>query len=98
MAAKTWNKRRAFGDFLMSLCAMAVVLGTLVAFDERAREQVLLRVNGAQASTDVAVAQSQARRMATVVIGVAKDQIEQRFPMMIFVVVATGLTLFMLRT
>jgi hypothetical protein len=98
VAAKTWDKRRAVGDFLMSLCALAIVLGTLVAFDARVRDQVMLRVNGAQASTDIAVAQSQARHLAALIVSVAREQADQHAPLMIFVVVATGLTLFMLRT
>jgi hypothetical protein len=98
VAAKTWDKRRAFGDFLLSLCALAIVLGTLVAFDTRVREQVTMRMSGAQASTDIAVAQSHAHRLVAVIVSVAKEQMQDHFPLMIFVVAASALTMFMLRT
>jgi hypothetical protein len=90
--------RRAFGDALISIGALAVLLLTLVAVDDRVREQVSYRFEGHTASGELADAGAFAKELATVVFDVAREQSISHAPMMIFVVVATVLVLFMLRT
>ena len=90
--------RRAFSDLLLSACAVIVLLGVLVAFDSRVREQASAMISGAGTSQEIAAAQSQAGQLASVVVGVVKEQADQHRPLMIFVVAATVLTLFMVRT
>jgi hypothetical protein len=90
--------RRALSDGLISAGALAFLLAILVVLDSRVREQVLLRLGGTQASADLAAAGSRARDLATVVFEVLKDQSHTHGTLMIFVVVATVLTLFMVRT
>jgi hypothetical protein len=90
--------RRAFSDVLLSVCALGVLLAALVAFDGRIRDEVAVRMNGARASTELVAAGTRARSLAAVVVEVAKDQSQQHRPLMMFVVAATVLTLFMVRT
>jgi hypothetical protein len=93
------NLRRTLGDLLLSVCALIVIGSVLIAFDSRVREQVTLRMTSAtQASSDVAAAESHAKRLGTMIAVVAKEQVQQHAPMTIFLVVATVLTVFMLRT
>ena len=98
MAAKTWNTRRTIGECMLSAFGALVVLAVIVAFDGRVREQVTMRFDTSQASSDVATMQAQAGTLGAIVADVVKDQAQNHAPMMIFVVAATALTVFMLRT
>lgn len=98
MAERPHNLRRTLGDLLLSVCALIVIASVLIGFDSRVREQVTLRMTSAQASNDVAAAESHVRRLGTMIAVVAKEQVQQHAPMTIFLVVATVLTVFMLRT
>jgi hypothetical protein len=89
---------RALSDGLLSVFAVGVLLTVLVAADSRVRDQVSLRMGTAQASTELAAAGAQARSLIAVVVEVAKDQSQNHRPLMIFVIAATILTLFMVRT
>lgn len=90
--------RRAFGDALISMGALAALLTTLVLVDDRVRQQVSLRFSGTQPSTELANAAARLRDLASVVMEAARDQSIEHAPMLIFVLVATVLVLFMLRT
>ena len=90
--------RRSFGDALISMGALAALLAGLVLVDDRVREQVAMHFNGAEPSTELAHAGSRLRDLATVVIEAARDQSLEHAPMLIFVLAATILVLFMLRT
>jgi len=94
MVART---RRTFGDALISTGAVVLLLLTLVAIDDRVREQLSLRFRTAP-TADLVNAGTQVRDLATVVFEAARDQSMAHAPLMIFVVAATLLTLFMLRT
>jgi hypothetical protein len=98
VAERPHNLRRTLGDLLLSVCALIVIASVLIAFDSRVREQVTLRMTSAQASSDVAAAESHAKRLTAMIAVVAKEQVQQHAPMTIFLVVATVLTVFMLRT
>jgi hypothetical protein len=97
MEQRTTGRRRA-GDVLISMGALSALLITLVLIDGRVREQVSMRIGGAQASADLVNAGSAVRDVVTVVFEAARDQSIEHAPMFIFVLVATVLVLFMLRT
>ena len=90
--------RRAFGDTLISVGALATLLATLVLVDDRVREQVSMRFSGRTPSTELADAGTHARNLAHVMMTAAHDQGLEHAPMLIFVLAATVLVLFMLRT
>jgi len=90
--------RRAFGDVLLSAGALGVLLIMLVSVDARVREQVSLRMHPAQASADLVRASRGVTSLAAVVYQAAADQAQLHAPLMVFVVAATILTLFMVRT
>lgn len=90
--------RRAFGDALVSMGALGAVLAALVAVDGRVREQLSLRFSGSSASSELENVGSGARELVGVVVQVAKDQSLDHAPLMIFVLAASVLVLFMLRT
>lgn len=89
--------RRPFGQAILSMAAVGVLLLSLVAFDDRVREQLSLRFN-ARPSAQLATAGTRLRDMTSVVIEAARDQSIEHAPMMVFVLAATVLLLFMLRT
>lgn len=89
--------RRPFRDALLSVGALAVLLLTLVAVDDRVREQVSLRL-AKPSSAELASAGERVRDLAAVVLEAARDQSLEHAPLMIFVLAATVLVLFMLRT
>jgi hypothetical protein len=90
--------RRAFSDTLISMGALAAVLLALVAVDDRVREQVSLRFGHSSASTELMHVGRGASDLVAVVIQAAKDQSLDHAPLMIFVLAASVLVLFMLRT
>jgi hypothetical protein len=87
---------RAFSDFLISAGALVALVLTLAAFDGRVREQISLRI--ASPATQVAGAGVAARNLASVVLDAVRDQSIEHAPLVIFVLAATVLLLFMLRT
>jgi hypothetical protein len=89
--------RRTFGDALISTGAVVLLLLTLVAIDDRVREQVTLRFKTTP-TADLVNAGAQVQGLATVMFEAARSQSIQHAPLVIFVVAATFLTLFMLRT
>jgi len=82
---------------MMSVGTLGVLIAILAAFDERMREQVMLRVNGSP-SAQMANAGATVRTLSAVVFDVVKDQSIEHAPLVIFVLLATVLLLFMLRT
>jgi hypothetical protein len=87
--------RRAFGDAMISVGAVLLLLMMLVTVDPRVREQVSGAWGGPGASP-VATISSQMRQVTSVVLSAARDH--GNAPLMIFALVATVLVLFMLRT
>lgn len=90
--------RRAISDTLISMGALAAVLLALVAVDDRVREQLSLRFSGSSASSELMQVSYGARNLVAVVVQAAKDQSLDHAPLMIFVLAASVLVLFMLRT
>lgn len=89
--------RRAFGEALMSAGVLAVLLLLLVAVDDRVREQISLRFS-APPAVQLANVGARARDLTSVVMEVARDQSIEHAPLLIFVLAATVLVMFMLRT
>jgi hypothetical protein len=90
--------RRGFSDALISGGALAVLLIGIVAVDERVRAQLSLRFSGASASSELMHAGRGAREIVGVLAVAAKDLSFDHAPLMIFVLAASVLVLFMLRT
>ena len=91
-------RKRAIGDTLISMGTLCVLIAMLAAFDARVREQISMRVSAGQPAAQVANAEATVRNLASVVILAARDQSIEHAPLVIFVLAATVLLLFMLRT
>jgi hypothetical protein len=89
--------RRPFGDALLSIGALAILLIALVSVDDRVREQVSLRLS-ARPSVELAAAGERLRDLTSVVFEAARHQSIDHAPLMIFALAASVLVLFMLRT
>jgi hypothetical protein len=89
---------RAFSDVLISVAALLTLIVMLAAFDVRVREQISLRVGAGNGSTQVADAGVAIRDVVSVVVAAVRDQSIAHAPLVIFVLAATVLVLFMLRT
>ncbi len=90
--------RRVFSDAMVSAATLLALVTLLVAVDSRVREQVMLRVGGGHTTADVAAAGTQMRDLASVIIDVVNDAVTLHTTLALFVVVATVLTVFMVRT
>ncbi len=89
--------RRAFGEGLMSAAALAIIMLTLIAIDDRVREQIWLRLSAPPAA-QLSNASAKVRDLTGVIIEAAHDQSIEHAPLLIFGLGATVLVLFMLRT
>jgi hypothetical protein len=90
--------RRAFGDTLISITALATLLATLVLVDDRVREQVSLRFSGRTPSMEFHDAGHRASDIAGVVMLALRDRGLEHGPILIFALAAIVLVVFMLRT
>ena len=89
--------RRAFGDAMISLGAVLLLLMMLVTIDPRVREQ-MSGVWGSTGSSAVTSVSHQVREATSLVLTAAADHSIDQAPLMIFALAATVLVLFMLRT
>jgi hypothetical protein len=92
------HMRRRFGDVLMSAGAVLGLILTLAALDARVREYLTLRLSAGTTSAQVADAGTTVRDLAGVVFVAVRDQSIEHAPLVLFVLAATVLMLFMLRT
>lgn len=92
------NIKRPFGEALISVGALAVLLVALVSVDERVRQQVSLRLSGGAAQAELRGAGVQVHDLATVIIDAARYQSIEHAPMMMFILAGTVLFVFMLRS
>ena len=90
--------QRRFSEFLISAGALVALIVVLAAFDGRVREQIELRLAAGSASEQVADAGGVVRDLAAVIFDAVRDQSIQHAPLVIFVLAATTLLEFMLRT
>ena len=91
------NMQRVVNRSLMSGAALAIVIAALVLFDVRVRQAFADLVVDAP-SSELAQAGSGLYELGTVVLTAVHDQSIANAPLMIFVVIATVLMLFMVRT
>jgi hypothetical protein len=89
---------RRFGDVLISIGALGSLLLLLAAFDPRMREQIALRLGSGDPGGQVAEAGATIRNLGLVVLDAIQSQSIEHAPLVIFVLAATVLVLFMLRT
>ena len=89
--------RRAFGDMVISLGAVLVLLITLVSVDPRVRQE-LSPIWEAPGTSALTMLSRQLGEVSSVVVSVARDQGIANAPLMIFALAASVLLLFMLRT
>jgi hypothetical protein len=89
--------RRAIDHALISTGALLAVLVVLVGFDPRVRDAMARLVTGAP-SAEVAVAGAALQQFTGPVLDAVREQSLANAPLMIFVVVATVLMVFMVRT
>jgi hypothetical protein len=85
---------RGLGEAVGSLICFTVLLGTLIAIDDRVRDRVTFELSGATLNSWG----GQARSVTNVLIEAAHDQSIQHAPLLIFSLVAVVLVVFMLRT
>ena len=81
----------------MSAGTVAILLLTLIVFDDRVRDQLSRRVL-AHPSVEMASVVRQARDFTAVIASAARDQSLGHAPLLIFTLAAAVLVLFMLRT
>jgi hypothetical protein len=89
--------RRAINHTLISGAALAIVITALVLFDVRVRRAFAGLVSGVP-SSELAQAGSGLHELGTIILTAVRDQSIANAPLMIFVVIATVLMLFMVRT
>jgi hypothetical protein len=89
--------RRLLGDALISTGVLLTVVAFLVSIDERVREQLSMTASRA-ASASFADLEDQVRAVGSTMLDVARTQSLDYAPLMVFVVAATVLVLFMVRT
>ena len=90
------SARRSTGELLLSAAALMLLVGILVAFDPRVREQVnvILDGNGRGAASSVSAMVSD---ISSAVFTAARDQSIDHAPLLIFGTAAAVLTIFVLR-
>jgi len=89
--------RRKTTEIVMSIAAVGLVLLVLISFDSRVRQEFSMRMDAG------ATAQAQqfgytAKKLAMVVVQVARDQGLANTPVLIFVFAGSMLLFFMTRT
>lgn len=89
--------RRVFGDAMISLCAVLLLLIMLVSIDPRVREE-MSGLWGGPGPSAVTSVRTHVTKVSTVVLSAARDHSIDNAPLMIFALAATVLVLFMLRT
>lgn len=89
--------RRAIGDALMSMAAVVILVTVLIALDPRVRDSARDLVRSGVQSADVSRINAEAHGMAGVLMTSAHEQGLDHASLLVFVVVATGLVVAMLR-
>jgi hypothetical protein len=91
-------RKRAIGDGLISAGVLCALIALLATFDPRVREEIWVRTGAGHPAAQVANAEATVRRLASEVAVAAREQSIEHAPLVIFVLLATVLVLFMLRT
>jgi hypothetical protein len=77
---------------------LGLLLAGLVSVDDRVRQQVGLRLTAASARHELSSAGVQVHDLVAVIVDAARHQSIEHAPMMLFVLAASVLFVFMLRT
>lgn len=85
---------KGMGEAIGSVICLGAVLGTLIAVDDRVRDQLSMEMSSAR----IATWGNRASSIVAVLLDVAHDKSIEHAPLLIFSVVAVVLVLFMLRT
>jgi len=91
------NIRRFFGDALISIGALAVLLTVIASMNDRVRQEVSMRLVPGQAQTDLNQVASDVHDIGAIVVDAARSQTIEHAPLVIFVLAAFVLVAFMLR-
>jgi hypothetical protein len=89
--------RRAFGEVLMTMGAITILLLALAIMDVRVREQIT-RSTVTQPTMEAASLVGRARRGAITAAAIAREESRAHTPLVVFSIAATVLVVFMLRT
>jgi hypothetical protein len=90
--------RRTLSDALISGSVLLILVVALVSIDPRVRDHVRTFISAPSSASTATGGSSSLGGIATAMIIAARDQSINHAPMMIFVVAATVLFVFMLRT
>jgi hypothetical protein len=90
--------RRSALDALLAVAPPLLLLAFLVAYDDRVREQLSIRLAPERAAQALVAAGSTARSLASVLAEAGRDQSISHAPLLLFAMAAAALTLFMVRT
>jgi len=90
--------RRVFGDAMLSMAALTAVLGTVIAFDSRVREEVSSHLNVPSATNGLTIFGTRFHDLALLLVQIARDQTGTHPALVLFVIAASVLVVFMLRT
>ena len=90
--------QRVIKDALISMGALVLLIVALVSIDDRLRERVTDILRRPPSSAEIAGTGAQVAQVSTVVFKAVRNQSVEHAPMVVFVVAATVLVLFMLRT
>lgn len=90
--------RRAFNDAIVSAGALTGLLTLLVVVDSRVRDQVFSGLHGGRPTAEMVDAGSRVHDLAGVIFDVLGDAFRVHTGLALFVVIATVLTVFMVRT
>jgi hypothetical protein len=88
--------RRAFGEFLMTVGALTILLIVLAASNDRVREQLASGMSARPAQVSNAL--THVEGTAGVLMAVARAETRAHTPMLLFAVAGAVLVVFMLRT
>lgn len=89
--------RRVMNDAMLSAGALLALITVLVAVDGRVREHVV-RFGSGRNNSDLTIVGGQARELGSLVVGIVNDAVKLHPTLAIFLVAATVLTVFMVRT
>lgn len=90
--------RRATGETLLSALGLLVLVGSLVAFDPRVRDQVMTILSRDGAGSTAASLTATAGEIGSALLASARDQSLAHAPLLVFGVAGVVLVTFMLRT
>ena len=98
LMARSVRTRRGLVNALMSIGALLTLVALIAVFDERVRKQLSSYAGVTPSTEPLSAASSAVVSLATVIFVAMRDQSIAHAPLVIFVLAATVLLLFMLRT